>query len=77
MSRLSQRIFKHNKILSSITMFLLPYDWAYKKGFVDGMEKSNYIKGYSDGTKDATEVTVNSFKKFFNKPELRNNGKQT
>jgi hypothetical protein len=39
-------------------MFLLPYHWAYKKGLVDGMRKSNYFKGYADGQK--------SIHKFYN-----------
>jgi len=54
---------------------LSPYHWAYKKGFVDGMKESSYFGGYADGQSDAFKFATDSYRKFFDNPELRQNGK--
>jgi len=68
--------FKHNKFLEFIAMFLLPYDWAYKKGKVDGMKKANYFKGYADGQQDGCNDTAEQYRKFFNNRDFRETGEK-
>ena len=74
MSRLSMRTFKHNVVIENIVMFLLPYDFGYKRGFIDGMKKGKYFTGYTDGYEDAVTSTVDSYKKFFDNPKMREKG---
>jgi hypothetical protein len=57
--------FKSNKFLDTIGMFLLPYHWAYKHGFVDGMNKTDYFKGYADGQMQTHEFYAEHIKKYF------------
>jgi hypothetical protein len=70
-------IFKHNKTLEEIALWLLPYHWAYKKGVTDGYKKTNYYKGYADGQKDGMEYVIESHRKFFDKKDYRKTGKES
>ena len=43
------------KFLQNITMFLLPYHWAYNRGYIQGAKKQRYFEGYADGQTNCHE----------------------
>lgn len=68
--------FKHNMIIGFFAELLLPYHWAYKKGKVDGMQQTNYFKGYGDGLQDGCNDTSDRLRKFFDDKDFRKTGKK-
>lgn len=68
--------FKFNKFFEFIAQLLLPYDWGYKMGVIEGLKKANYYKGYADGQEDGTKYAFDSQRNFFDNIDLRKTGKK-
>ena len=55
------------KLLRFIGDFWIKYDQAYQIGVVDGMDRTNYYKGYSQGMEDGMKLANDSHYKFIAK----------